>query len=93
MRVVWHERSLPELVMICNHGSRETDPGLRGCYAMLGNVCHIYTLPLWVAEQRGELEKYHADAGHELDHCRRGDFHGQVRGVYVPAWPLRGPLR
>jgi hypothetical protein len=80
-----HEMALPDLVRVCNRGAIDHEPDLNGCFEWIGGVCHIYMLPRWVRETRdGDLEGYHRTLGHELDHCRRGFFHGENRGVPLP---------
>jgi hypothetical protein len=83
-----HELALPNLVEVCNRGAFDHDPDLLGCYRWIGDTCHIYTLPMWVRGTRdGDLDGYHRTLGHELDHCQRGLFHGQSKGVPIPEVP------
>jgi hypothetical protein len=86
IQVEQHELDGPALAMVCNHGGRDNEPGLLGCYDWNGEVCHIYTLPRWVLDQRRE-NGYHETLGHEVDHCIRGLFHGQDKGVALPRAP------
>jgi hypothetical protein len=84
MSVEWHEVTQAELVQVCNSGTLDAEPDLRGCYREIFGTCHIYTMPLFVWEARGNVDQYHATAGHEFGHCRDGMFHGQARGVRIP---------
>lgn len=85
IQVQLHELDMAALVRVCNRGTRDHEPDLLGCYNYIGDVCHIYTLPRWVREDRdGDLSGYHRTLGHELDHCGRGRFHGEDRGVRIP---------
>lgn len=82
------ELALVDLVKVCNHGTREHEDDLNGCFEWIGGICHIYTLPRWVREQRdGDLSGYHRTLGHELDHCARGYFHGGDKGVPLVRLP------
>jgi hypothetical protein len=90
MLTAQHELALPDLVKVCSKGDLDSEPDLNGCFEWVGSVCHIYMLPRWVREQRdGDLAGYHRTLGHELDHCRRGYFHGERPGVYLPSAPRR----
>jgi len=83
---VQHEMPLDDLIRTCNHGMLIAEPDLLGCYKWINNVCHIYMLPRWVREARsGDLSGYHETLGHELDHCRRGAFHGSDLGHALAA--------
>lgn len=82
IRVAVHELAEPELVDVCNKGAVDRDPGLLGCFEWKLDVCHVYMLPRWARETHdGNLEGYHSTLGHEVDHCAKGLFHGQDKGV------------